>query len=558
MYSKEKPKLINNVVNSNKLLELAKLYGLSGIPNNELESIGYIRNQDGSITREDAITRRKAKDESFNEKIENKPFGLIKMTLPEKELFFRRVDSLEIEKIKAFLKKAELNLNFDAFIKQTFGKENKIPFLLNEVMNYLYIAGYKDEEIKYLMEEFEIPLEGFLSEKIFELEGELPFDNLAWQADESEDSFLGDEKTKEFYEKLEKLKGKFSDVAALEEAKQKHHDKIKWIDSDDTEVLLENECSSIFNEKIKNNEIVTGEQICIAFFKEFLAAKGFQKVLEKINQCINYSAFKSGLQEIKPEEFPSFEEGKKMKDLVRRSSIEEKKKLSTAGKNLKEKIAFEKDIIKGMIEYCNTPELTASFFSRLIKKMQNVLYQKGKNQEMTFYIDGTPDPQMDKDPGQISGDCTEGKPLPFEDPNTLVYNVKFFDEEKKHIGNIYLLETETMKSMKGEMKKVWHLEAIQIPSHIDWEQGIQVLIDTISQEAQRKNVGIITVNIIETQISNYDYISEAVIKFHKNAGDKEIFIEMPKDYDFELHDNSKYSSFQGNGQVRILWERSPA
>src|ERR1044072_3323763 len=167
-------------------------------------------------------------------------------------------------------------------------------------------------------------------------------------------------------------------------------------------------------------------------------------------------------------------------------------------------------------------------------------------EQLDYTFDATPDPVLDKDPGTVSGDCTAGDPLPFDDPEIPVYNVKVYDSEKKHVGNIYLLVTSGVVGDK-KFEKIWHLDAIQTPSRIDWGLGIEALLQTLAAEAEKSGVEVITVNTTPELISNFDHVRTPFLDYIQRQGAQEIKVSLPSDYD------AKYSPFQGDGHGFILW-----
>lgn len=207
-----------------------------------------------------------------------------------------------------------------------------------------------------------------------------------------------------------------------------------------------------------------------------------------------------------------------------------------------------------MIQYYNLPDLLADIIKRKIKKLQDFLVAgRGHEEGVVLYLDGRPNPDLDDDPGAISGDCTEGAPLPFAEPNVPVYNVKVFSGDTRHIGNIYLLVTST--DTGTDSLSVWHLDAIQIPEYrVDWLEAIPQIINAIGSEAEKKDIDMITVNDNEIAISNYDYISEAVEAIWKQQGAKTTEINMHDEETASILEDGEYSQLQGKGYARIIWE----
>lgn len=115
------------------------------------------------------------------------------------------------------------------------------------------------------------------------------------------------------------------------------------------------------------------------------------------------------------------------------------------------------------------------------------------------------DLEKDRNPGAVSGDCTENDSLPFLDPSNRLFNVKVMRNEVDHVGNIYLLE---VVDNNGE-PLAWHLDAIQIPLYVDWDETSQKIIEGLQRKAEERGVEAITINAEGNLISNYDYIAGA-------------------------------------------------
>ena len=167
---------------------------------------------------------------------------------------------------------------------------------------------------------------------------------------------------------------------------------------------------------------------------------------------------------------------------------------------------------------------------------------------MTLFLDGRYNKALDADPGKVSGDCTEGRPLPFGQFGIPLYNIKCFNDQKRHIGNIYLLETH-LEDSKSE--KVWHIDAIQIPSRILWKEAIGTVINAIAMEAKKKCISAITVNSEDQYISNYSYISDAVKKYHEATGLGMERIHIPRWERYLLED--EYSQLQGGSETMVVF-----
>jgi len=210
---------------------------------------------------------------------------------------------------------------------------------------------------------------------------------------------------------------------------------------------------------------------------------------------------------------------------------------------LSSQLKESEQILAGVIEYYSMPNITATLFDRGIEEFQKKLVRGSKeNTEEVFTLDGTPNDELDRNPGKMSGDCTDGLPLPFGDPNIPLFNIKVFKGEGNHMGNIYLLETQD-----EEKRQVWHLDAIQVPASVDWDKFIKTFFDALFAEAEKKGVAGITVNDESHHISNYDYISKAVLDYLEKSGiDETIKIDYPK------YKKKGYSHLQTDGNVFFI------
>lgn len=241
---------------------------------------------------------------------------------------------------------------------------------------------------------------------------------------------------------------------------------------------------------------------------------------------------------------------KELKKQIQQSDTEGKKQLSLKLSQLKIKIKSLYQLKLGMIQFFNLPGFLVNHYSKGITDVQEYISRRGTQKEnVKIFLDGSLMPEIDLKAGEISGDCTIGKPLPFDKADIPVYNVKVKTDDGKYIGNIYLLQTEDRNG-----SKIWHLDAIQIPKrNQNWDLTIKELVQTISQEAKTKGIDFITVNKEGFNISNYDYISDAVIRFSESIGIPEsecpffILPTMPSVFEEE------YSYFQATGNTRVLW-----
>ena len=262
---------------------------------------------------------------------------------------------------------------------------------------------------------------------------------------------------------------------------------------------------------------------------------------------------------IPPLEASIFEEYKILKEKIKSVPIEEKKILNKRLGEIEEAKKKNINIINSIREYFNFPEIVSKEIKKELSDLQDFLVRKGGKENYNLRLIGTPDKELDRDPGVMSGDCTEGKPLPFEDPNFPIYNIKVFKLDQEHIGNIYLLITKDIKH-----RKVWHLDAIQIPLTATWETSIAELFKSMGEKAQEKGVSFISVSKEDSHISNYDYIQKSVKDYAKKINLGDIDVDVASMYysafleneDLEHIKEEKYSPPQGSGEDMIVWKNS--
>jgi hypothetical protein len=286
-------------------------------------------------------------------------------------------------------------------------------------------------------------------------------------------------------------------------------------------------------------DMVHHDTLCSAKIKiasEVLYANGFEEISTKIlnfetmEECADY------LRNCKNDVLPSFQEREELKKEPRKNSVRLKE--------LKKQFKQEKQVIEGARDFFEPYLVASEVLSKPAKDMLNILIANKKAYSTTWTIDSTQDEEKDADPGRASGDCTAGRPLPFYHPD--LHNLKVY-EGKEHIGNMYLFVTEQDESETE--KDVWHLDAIQIPKRANWEKTIETLVDSLSEEAKKQNVNMITVNSRLPLISNYDYIAKAV-RGYKGGITKTAAIELSLDVD-----SDQFSEFQGRQDIqRILWQ----
>lgn len=241
-----------------------------------------------------------------------------------------------------------------------------------------------------------------------------------------------------------------------------------------------------------------------------------------------------------------------VKKALKTASAEERIELNRRLKDLDFAKRKRKQVRQGVIDYFSAPEVYVDVVRRKIKTAQDFLIRGSDKTsgKMQLILDANPDPELDSDPGRASGDCTAGKPLPFDIPSLPLYNVKVLTGEGQHIGNIYLLVTSTKDDRGANKKKVWHLDAIQIPRpNINWGDGVGRIVEAIAIEADSKGIDAVTANSELHLISNYDYIARAAEKYWDRQGRQMVNVEMP---DVK---GSTRSMFQGSGNDIVLWSK---
>ncbi|MFT7507748.1 MAG: hypothetical protein ACI92I_000916 [Acidimicrobiales bacterium] len=236
---------------------------------------------------------------------------------------------------------------------------------------------------------------------------------------------------------------------------------------------------------------------------------------------------------------------------------------------LKRKRKKNQSILEGIKDLTRLPELQAQSVIDKLDRFRGKLFnadKDGKRRINRFTLDGKPDKELDKDPGSISGDCTEGKPLPFNHKDIDLFNIKVFGSKNEHVGNIYLLQTtlggnyDYLEEINPKLKEfmengedselkttpVWHLEAVQIISGAQWDDAaIRKFFQTLNQAAERKGVHGITLNTGRDQISNHRSISEPFLSWLESSPEViNTNVVIPR-----VNQSDIVSGFQGQGEA---------
>jgi len=347
--------------------------------------------------------------------------------------------------------------------------------------------------------------------------------SITYQADEDHDgdsdySYIKSKKAIKLYYKLEKLKGTLTDTVVFKKQFQ------KYIQQNYVTVAEGLDIADKLNKNYRENNIKTLENLIIYHLKLFLRYIGFDQIASKVGNCADFQNFVQQLKALQADNFPSGTELEIEKTKLKIANTDtDRKKLSKKKKQLSKKLKNQKKIIFGIIAAISQYEFVAPFFKKFLKQLQSYLvFGNGHSGETKIYLDGKLDLFYDRNPGRVSGDCTNNEPLPFDNPDIPIYNVKVFNKDKIHIGNIYLLSTKSVDN-----KTCWHLEAIQIPSTINWETGIAKIIQRLGVEAKKNGIEMITINNELPHISNYDYIQNAVFDYQKKVNLGSSNIQVP-------------------------------
>lgn len=511
------------------LEDLLKQYGkLSDIPDEFLDNLGYERVEGGRISKKSYIETIKEREANKQARIERKseriPFEEITVLATETSLGRR----LAIEDTNYIHDKIVFaGFSSDEVIADVYGEGAPLITLIEEVTQVK--LPHMDEETSNIPE-LRKSLKDFLMDPIYntvdgscdELNDEYIriFDE-CWDLHKEEHldyKELTSAGAFELHSKLERLRGQFADP-------DKYHESFE-------ELLMDE-----FEEESPYKNRFEAGKLAVA---EVLKKYGLHDQAEILQNAKNLVEITSTLKA----SVPYSRDEIKLREQIRSASIKEKIEISGKLKELKNQREYQQRLLGAVVSYYSAPEAIAKYVNSQIKKAQNRMIFESKDSAdkvNTIYINALPDITLDADPGNISGDCTEGKPLPFDDPEIPLHNLKVFDKNREHIGNIYLLETSL-----GDETKVWHLEAIQIPCTFDWKFFVKNLFKRLAEQATGKGISGITTNDSNEKISNYDYISRAVIEYAGEIGAAEGHVEIP-----EVNRIGK-SEFQSEGGVLIF------
>lgn len=525
---------------------LIQQYGLDNIPDEALASIGYFREAIEGGSRIRLINRPKTEyDLQMETKIQNSPFPPVEITLSEGNFAYRGIYTLE-EESKLMKKLFDIRVWENANEKtikilRSYANSEPIQMLFTSFREYVRNnPPYQTVEEKgiehVLFNDWTLQSLTSYLDNVTTLGNIENFVN-AHRIEDGDD--ISPALAQVMYDNLEREKGSVADLTEIEE------------------MFLYQMKRSLVNDNIpthnpklyqysKKLHLKTCYQVATHFFERFLEHNNIH--VPKLLQTKNPTEAIALLQKLELNQELSLEE-KQLRLQLKSATVEERITINSRLKEIGKTKKWRRQIQEGLLQYFQFPALLVETIKRNINNVQQFLVtgNTASTIESTIILDPTPDKQYDANPGKVSGDCTEGEPLPFKDPDIPVYNVKVFSEARDHIGNIYLLMTRTM----GSKKPVWHLEAIQIPKRTYvWNSVIPALLAPMVTAAQEKNIWGITVNFKDHHISNYDFAQQATIKFHESQGLGETDVVVPR------VNNKLYSEFQSAGHARILWKNS--
>ncbi len=304
------------------------------------------------------------------------------------------------------------------------------------------------------------------------------------------------------------------------------------------------------NEHFSPEEIDSGAAtwflLLIRTMETFFHSYWFDEIAASIKNIKNREELHKSLL-LSVDKLPSFIEFKATKEEMKQQKTQAWKiELSKTLANKKD--VFEKDkwILKSISQLAVYEDILLEKSKKINNEIGSLfLVNQWDKKYDTIILDGNPDIELDANPGLVSGDCTNGKPLPFWKMNGLS-NIKVYANAWQHIGNIYLIET------LAHWQKIWHIDAIQIPKNYNWDDATPELVQNLWKSAQKKWISKIVTSSQSSHISNYDYIVDAVKKYHVSQGWKTLGGWFLKHHNFS---DESYSQLQSTGDSSffILW-----
>jgi hypothetical protein len=542
------------------LMGLKRKYSNQEIPDEELEKIGYYKEQIpggvsykligvGKSHQEKSQEKKNDRAERMRLKIENRPFDQLTIQISRENRAFRKFIGYDTDHLTNQVNIEYFDIGISVYdLFKLYLPDSPVRYFRVEMMGFLEEIDFLDDLL------FDYFLHDTFTTEIFDrspiFQKEFSTSDFA-EFTEDQEWVLDTNGSEKIYELLEREHGVAQDVPRFIEVRNELlNSKVSipdWI------INFNQEESEQYTRYTTEHGLQTNFEVFKHFLCSYIDHLGLVELskvlfqlssLEEIKQAVRNADF---LGELKKQE-------KALTKTIREADIEEKKKISSELSKLKAEIHHLIKIKNGILEYCDFAEPFSLMIKRQIRKVQDKLKRSiGEIAIDDFMVlDGKPNFELDEDPGKISGDCTENLPLPFSEPGIALYNVKAFDAKGTHFGNIYLLETYEYDSHGTPLKdsKVWHLDAIQLPRQsINWNEAISDVFTQMGEVAQEEGIAKITVNSRDVWISNYDYIQAAVLAHCKKIGKKKIRVRIP-----QYNTMGKYSSLQGNGEALVVWE----
>jgi len=544
------------------------------IPEERLKAIGYWRQpieggwklaripDEVSLAKaaQDEAERKKDWQDQWEKKTSNTPFGRIEVQATETSIAYRHLDIQAVNDLRFMIDELATFVVPSGISTLEFLNLG-LPETANIIVlhrNFLAFAAKLDKNVGIEVDELADHI--FMCWSFALLQEGGPFKSSFLESDPRQFlmdytmDYVGDGKAHKIIPSknagrlamdFERLAGALTDVSYY---KHKYLEVGKELFEADLNESFEEDCPQL-TAYIRKNELWTQHQIMSHFIGKYLEEIGLRELGQLIPQS---SSAQEATILISKADFIGklVAEEKQIKALVKGGTREQYSQYSGRLKEISQEKKHMRQIQSGLYALLNLPETVANVLKTRMKIIQDFLTTKNTqngDSDSALILDATPNEELDSNPGAVSGDCTEGAPLPFNRPDLPLYNVKVYNPDNLHIGNMYLLVT---KALNGKL--VWHFDAVQIPSRsVDWSITIPKLIERISLEAERQGVDVITMNDWAVNTSNYDYIQDALSGYWKSHGEKYISIKKPKKPKV-----GRYSDLQGTNEVKVLWERN--
>ena len=477
--------------------------GIEQIPEDDLGQLDYIRFEDNGVIR--VLPAEKLAELSLASHVKNlepvstekPPFTQLAFTVESRNGYGTTMqpdvisEQLE-DRLTPFYHDTEL---YDVYV-HWLPKDDPINQVLSDLEDQ-FTAGYIiDEDGNYSDALLEAPYEALrlLDEKIRQ-----GTSGIFTILKENFGGNISNKNAENIWQDLEKLKSQVTDHAEIEQLFEEKLPQMRLLPYKGYRRNAAPEYYSDFNKYIK-------------IFAQLLASKGFSNVATQLGASQSLADARLIVSEaLRANEVSQQFKTDDKAFIKRRASLTDEAEIYQNNIDrslLKKEFKQKMQALRGVNGILNMPALFADTFSRKISDLQKNFVSTESDPSITITLDATHDYEKDQNPGEISGDCTEGKPLPFNQ-NVGLHNVKVY-VKGEHRGNIYLLHTTDSSSNA----KAWHLDAIQIPSAvIDWDSFVPHFVSQLSQSAKENDVSMITINTDSQFISNYDYISDAFLKY---------------------------------------------